>query len=77
VKGYTLGGMQLLSWRTGSSYSIDREDVLIPELLVENYPPDLDAISKLLRPIFDMMWNASGGERSYNYDENGTWRPRR
>jgi hypothetical protein len=76
VKNHTLAGLHQMSWRTGSSYNIDRDAVLISEMLIENYPPDLDAISKLLRPIFDMMWNASGGERSYNYDENGTWRPR-
>ena len=29
--------------------------------------------STVLRPVFDMVWNAFGAERSYNYDDKGKW----
>ena len=48
-----------------------REDMLIlPEIVIQdcNERPD-----QLLRPIFDMVWNAFGFIRSTNYDEQNNW----
>ncbi len=49
---------------------IDREILQLPETLVEEYdtkPQDI------LRPMFDLVWNACGYERSANFDETGNW----
>jgi hypothetical protein len=77
VGKHTLDNLQQLEWRTAGKYDLDRDNILIPELMVNDFPPDKDAIAKLLRPTFDMLWNAFGAERSWNYDENGDWHPRR
>lgn len=52
---------------------IDRDMLLLPDVLVEDYECDLPT---LLRPVFDAVWNSAGWERSMNYDENGKWNPR-
>ena len=52
---------------------IDRDALLIPEILLESYDLDPTAV---LRPVFDTVWNAAGWVRSMNYDENGAWRSR-
>jgi hypothetical protein len=52
------------------STPIDRDLLTLPDVLVEDYQCD---VPQLLRPIFDAVWNATGWERSLNYDENGKW----
>lgn len=48
-----------------------REETLVmPEVVIEHYGAETAA---LLRPLFDMVWNAFGLPRSLNYDENGNW----
>jgi hypothetical protein len=49
---------------------IDREDLVLPELLFEQWPNNFFAS---MRDTFDCVWNACGQERSYNYDKDGTW----
>lgn len=51
---------------------IDRNMLLLPDVLVEDYQSE---VATLLRPVFDAVWNATGFERSMNYDTNGNWRP--
>jgi len=47
-------------------HPIDRENLIIPEIMIENF--DIDP-SSALKPIFDMVWNAAGWPRSM-YDED-------
>ncbi len=48
----------------------ERDEILIPEGIINS----LDIVpEKILRPSFDMVWNAFGYARSFNYDENGNW----
>lgn len=47
---------------------ITENDIYLPEVIINDFEED---ISKVLRPVFDMVWNASGSSRSYRYDENG------
>lgn len=47
---------------------IDRDIVWLPETIVESFDANPE---KLLRPVFDVMFNAAGLERSFHYDENG------
>ncbi len=47
---------------------ITENDIYLPEVIINDFEED---IAKALRPVFDMVWNASGSSRSYGYDENG------
>ena len=68
VKGYVMYvGVER---RFGGGRPIDRDALLIPEVLVEDLDADVDAI---LRPIFDALWNATGWPGSINFDEAGKW----
>ena len=62
----------LLRLRLKSGAPIDRDLLLVPELVAEAY--DLD-IGRTLRPIFDTIWSAAGYSGSLNYDPDGNWRP--
>jgi len=72
VKGYAMaidGG-----FGRGSSTTIDRDILFLPEVLIESY----DVVEpKILKPCFDSVWNTCGLSRSLNYDESGNWHPRR
>lgn len=48
----------------------DRDALVLPELLIESWSVDA---AQTMRPLFDMVWNAFGYARSFNYDENGRW----
>lgn len=48
----------------------DRDNLVLPEVRVESWS---ESPSDSLRPVFDMVWNAFGYERSFNYDANGQW----
>lgn len=51
---------------------MDRDALLIPEILVESC--DVDSAT-VLRPAFDAIWNAAGWPRCVNYDATtGEWR---
>jgi hypothetical protein len=53
-----------------SGESLDRDTIALPEIVIDDFSADPRA---LLKPMFDMIWNAYGYQRSYNYDENGQW----
>lgn len=55
---------------------IDREDLLLRGILIENIQAIDDVFKsagRALRPVFDTIWNAAGFNRSLHYDENGEW----
>jgi hypothetical protein len=56
---------------------IDRDDLVIPEGMVESLEQDRAAVERHMRPLLDAVWNACGFVRSPNYDESGHWNPRR
>ena len=48
-----------------------REDMLIlPEVVIQDRD---DKPDQVLRPVFDMVWNAFGLIRSFNYDDQNNW----
>jgi hypothetical protein len=53
-----------------SGYAIDRDDLLVPETLVEDLEQPAD---RLLKPQLDALWNAVGFPASVNYDEHDRW----
>ncbi len=73
VKGYKIEA----SGRYSIFYEdrkIDRDILQIPEIWINSYG---DNVEKALKSGFDMVWNASGLERSNNYDDSGNWNPKR
>jgi len=68
IKGYSIepnGPSRIMK-----NHPIDRDILIIPEVIIENLDAEADEI---LHPIFDTIWNACGFERSLNYDSNGKW----
>jgi hypothetical protein len=51
-------------------YVIDRDILHLPEFIIEDLAADPIA---MLRPTFDLVWNASGLTRSFNFDQDGRW----
>ena len=49
---------------------IDRDAIVLPEFIFENYPSDLP---RALKPVFDAIWNAAGWPRSLGYEDQGNW----
>jgi len=69
VKGYSMG-IDGTGFRTRETLTIDREVLLLPEIVIESYDAKAEEV---LRPCFDSVWNACGFPRSLNYDDNGKW----
>jgi hypothetical protein len=73
---------QLLRRDAGYDYlsalrPIDRDNLVVPEVIVESVEQDLHALQRLMRPLLDPVWNAVGLPRSLHYDESGNWQSRR
>jgi len=67
-----VGGCRLMYERSTSSRdSVDREDILLPEVVIEDGGVPVDNI---LKPMLDMIWNAVGHETCPRYDAKGKWR---
>jgi hypothetical protein len=67
VKGYFMSVGQGMFKERGE-YEIDRDILLLPEVIIENYNT---AAGDVLKPCFDAMWNACGFLKSPNYDDAG------
>lgn len=72
VKNFKMGISEDLKWRLiiHQEHGIDRDNLLINEVIMNNKNEDLP---KLVKPIFDAVWNACGFANSLNYDEAGNW----
>ncbi|QDU61290.1 Divergent AAA domain protein [Planctomycetes bacterium Pan216] len=69
VKGFNMTVSAAFS--RGASPGIDRDFLLLPDVIIEESSQNLDHI---LRPVFDALWQATGRNQSLNYDEEGNWR---
>lgn len=58
------------AFRSSITPDIDRNEVRLPEVVIEDFASDLHQV---LRPAFDTVWQAAGRERSPNYDQAGNW----
>ncbi len=65
-----MGYQMYTHWPTDSE-PIDRDNLFLPDIIIENY--DADPAS-LLQPAFDTLWQACGFEQSPSYDTEGKWR---
>jgi hypothetical protein len=72
VKGFKMGISSDLEWKLviPPKNEIDRENLIINEVIMNNKSED---IFKLVKPIFDAVWNSCGFSHSFNYDETGGW----
>jgi hypothetical protein len=52
-------------------HPIDRDDLIVPEALVESFDENVDGP---LRTILDPVWNAAGWPQSINFDKDGHWK---
>jgi hypothetical protein len=52
------------------SFPIDRDLLLLPDVMVENYN---DQSTKILRPVFDALWQTVGQSKCTLYDSTGEW----
>jgi Putative DNA-binding domain len=70
VSGYVLRVKDGLRRRRFDQIPIDRDQLNIPELMLEDVTKDS---GELLRPVFDAIWNAAAWPRCFNYDQDGKW----
>jgi hypothetical protein len=51
-------------------YPIGSDSLILPEVIVDSFatPP-----SQVMRPLFDLIWNACGLPSSANFDSDGNW----
>lgn len=68
VRGYQLATSEHFIGR--HAILTDRDSLILPEVEIEQTGVDSAAI---LRPLFDMLWNAFGYENCRSYDEHGNW----
>lgn len=73
VSGYKMAVSQYIHVSREDQHSIDRDILVLPELICESYPSDKYNIARALRPAFDAVWNATGWQTSHNYNEKGEW----
>jgi hypothetical protein len=66
-----------VSAHNASPTTIDREILLLPEVLVQEYPIGDDEVASTMRPIFDSLWQAAGLDGSRNYNASGAREARR
>ncbi|OFW32075.1 MAG: hypothetical protein A3J28_08395 [Acidobacteria bacterium RIFCSPLOWO2_12_FULL_60_22] len=59
VKGFKMG---VSRWDSGEA--IDRDLLILPEVVIDSYESD---IAKAMKPAFDSVWNAAGWPGSRNY----------
>jgi len=69
ARGVTLREASQGFWAT-SQVTLNDEVVVLPECMVDNLDADLPT---LLKPIFDMIWNAFGYLQSPKYNQQGKW----
>jgi hypothetical protein len=60
--------------RDEAGYPIDAETIILPETIVETFATPAQLI---LKPMFDLIWNACGFPASQNFDADGNWVTRR
>lgn len=73
VTEYTIFMSALHNWFHTRKH-IEKDALLVPDILIESYDADLRV---LLKPAFDSVWNAAGLPHSIYYDDEGNWNPQR
>lgn len=53
-------------WMAYRPHTIDRDLLLLPEVIIEEYRK---TAKENLAPLFVTIWQATGFDRNYNYDQ--------
>ena len=54
----------------GQMHTIDRDTLLLPDVLLEDYSTPADVVMK---PVFDALWQAGGLAGCQHYNDKGRW----
>ncbi|MGK0182002.1 MAG: hypothetical protein ACI9YB_001296 [Halioglobus sp.] len=69
VDGFTFyTGDQKILDGSNTTNTIDRQAVVLPDILIEDYQPNFE---QTFKPLFDALWNAAGWDRCYQYPWEG------
>ena len=68
VRGLCIAVDTFFSFESG--HSIDRDTLVLPEAVVDDFNTPVGTI---LKPMFDLVWNACGYPESKNFDSSGNW----
>ncbi len=73
VKGYRLAIDPDLTWdyTLDATVTLTKDIIELPEVVLETL--DVGDVTPILLPLFDLVWNAFGHLRSFNFDQNGKW----
>lgn len=71
VKDYQIGVEGLRPF--AKAHVIERQDLILPEIAVDDFAAEP---FRLLKPVFDMVWNAAGWPGSASYSSDGHWQGR-
>ncbi|WP_438496110.1 hypothetical protein [Paenibacillus sp. IHBB 3054] len=52
---------------------IQKNDLVLPETLLETYPTNVADVAKIMRSALDAMWNAAGHIGSKHFNTTGDW----
>jgi len=70
-------GSQLIASREDfdlyEHHQLTKDHLVLPETVVDDLAKEP---AEILKPMFDLVWNAFGYVGSWNFDENGKWRQR-
>lgn len=79
IVAFTLVNCKGVNWLTGSNrvvnpkpVNLDRDVAIFPDLIIE-YIEDYERSD--VRSLLDSIWNAFGFPFSYNFTDDGTWKP--
>jgi hypothetical protein len=64
----TVKGASMYTMMPFKQKCIDRDHLLVPEVMAETFTVD---VGELLKPVFDVIWNACGYAESPNYGSDG------
>jgi hypothetical protein len=67
-------GTERLRFEYDFNYPIVQDTIVLPETVVEDLSTP---VGKILKPLFDLVWNACGYPSSENFDAEGNWIGRR
>lgn len=70
VKDFQMNVKTIKNLALGKATPIDRDILTLPDVEVVDYDVN---VGRLLKPIFDAVWQAAGWPGSHNYGADGNW----
>ena len=70
VKGAQIGVDQM--WMMFQQNPVLQENLVLPEMMLHDFEQNYASV---IRPAFDLVWNACGVAESKNFDADGNWKP--